>query len=65
MKKEIIEEESAYRCKKYGTRLECKTCDGFGRNLDDSVDTEKCYVSFNKNKEYSITEENDLLSLSQ
>ncbi len=43
MEKEITNEGFAYKCKKYSTRLECKTCDGFGRNSNDEVDTSLCY----------------------
>jgi hypothetical protein len=42
-KGDYIPEMEIYRCIKYGSRLECKTCDGFGRNSDEKVNTENCY----------------------
>jgi hypothetical protein len=32
-----------YRCIKYDMLEACRTCDGFGRNLDDKIDTNECY----------------------
>ena len=36
-------EADEFKCLKYGSKLECKTCDGFGRNSDNNIDTENCY----------------------
>ncbi|MFH1503181.1 MAG: hypothetical protein ABIE36_00805 [Candidatus Diapherotrites archaeon] len=43
MKEQEIKPEE-YKCVKYGTRKACENCDGFGRNLDDKVNPEDCYI---------------------
>lgn len=40
---EINEEE--FRCVRYMEREGCRTCDSFGRNSDERVDTKECYLS--------------------
>ena len=44
MMQEVIHEE-LYKCVKYNSMEECKTCDGFGRNIDNKVNVEICYCS--------------------
>lgn len=42
-KEDYIPEIEEYRCLKYKSKLECQTCDGFGRNSDETVNIEGCY----------------------
>jgi hypothetical protein len=34
-----------YECLNYNSKPQCKSCDGFGRNLDSRIETEKCYTA--------------------
>lgn len=39
------EKSEIYKCRNYLTKIECKTCDGFGRNTNEKINIRECYVS--------------------
>jgi len=38
-----MEQREEYKCIIYNSKKECKSCDGFGRNLDNKINTKDCY----------------------
>jgi len=34
-------------CLSYNSKLECKTCDGLGKNSDKKIEIERCYTTKN------------------
>ncbi len=51
-KEESFSSIENYGCLVYTSKLECKTCNGFGRNTDKSVNVKECYLTRNQVKEY-------------
>ncbi len=47
-----------YKCTMYKTRKACDSCDGFGRNLDNKINTEECYLSKKKTMTF-LNKENE------
>ncbi len=45
--KGYVPKTEEYRCLKYNSRLECQTCDCFGRNSNGNVNIENCYNTKN------------------
>ena len=44
-KYDYIPKKNQFNCISYKSKLECQTCDSFGRNSDKNVDTAQCYLS--------------------
>jgi hypothetical protein len=44
-KEDYTSPTSEYQCINYDCKLECKSCDSYGRNLEKTVNTQKCYMS--------------------
>ena len=55
MNEEILEEYKCINCKTLDSR--CKSCDGFGRNLNDKINVEDCYEV--QTKKYLGEKENE------